>query len=91
MLLGALLVERGMISDEQLQAVAERRPESPAHLGTLLVESGAIDEQLLVRMLGEYLELPVADLRQLTPEPLALDLLPESTARGRLDPSRKGR
>ena len=35
-------------------------------------------------MLGEYLELPVADLRQLTPEPLALDLLPESTARARL-------
>jgi type IV pilus assembly protein PilB len=84
MLLGTLLVDRGMITAEQLQGVAERRPESAARVGTLLVESGAIDEHLLVRVLGEYLELPVADLRQLTPEPLALDLLPESTARGRL-------
>lgn len=84
MLLGQLLVERGLITDEQLRAVTDDQPESPAQLGNLLVESGAIEEYVLVQILGEYLELPVADLRQWTPEPLALDLLPESTARTRL-------
>jgi type IV pilus assembly protein PilB len=82
--IGQLLVDQNIITEDQLLAVASKQPESAARLGTLLVESGAIDEYQLVRVLGEYLELPVADLRQLTPEAAALDLLPQDMARAHL-------
>jgi type IV pilus assembly protein PilB len=81
---GQLLVERGVITENELTAALEGRPESADSLARFLVQSGIIEERVLIPVLAAHLGLPVADLRQLTPEPAALDLLPESTARDRL-------
>jgi type IV pilus assembly protein PilB len=82
--LRSLMVDRGLVTAEQVADLLGRQTGSDARLATLLVESGVVDEHIVVQVLAEHLDLPVADLRQLTPEPSALDLLPEATARARL-------
>jgi len=51
-------------------------------LGDLLVELGVISERQLVEALAVQLHLPLADLRQHSPEPAAVALLSDSLARG---------
>jgi type IV pilus assembly protein PilB len=82
--LGQLLVERGALTEEQLRNALDRRPESALRLGPFLVQAGVIDERTLVPVLAEHLGLRVADLRQVTPEATALDLMPEKLARAQL-------
>ncbi|HSS11085.1 MAG TPA: hypothetical protein VLL25_14440, partial [Acidimicrobiales bacterium] len=82
--LSKVLVECGLATEKQISEALERQAESGVRMAALLVESGAVDEHALVKVLAEQFELPIVDLRQVTPEAAALDLLPESTARVRL-------
>ena len=60
---------------------AAQQSASGKRLGELLVELGAIDDFDLARVLATQLDLPLADLRQSTPEDDAIALVPEAIAR----------
>jgi len=80
--LGDLLVERELISHDDLAAALVRQEESGARLGAALVELGALDEKSLVLALAHQRGLEVVDLRRESPDPETLAALPESVARG---------
>ena len=81
-LLGDLLVEQAGVTPAQVAEAMLVRAGSGQRLGSILVELGAIDERQLTEALSAQLGLPVADLRDRTPEPDALALLSDSLARG---------
>jgi type IV pilus assembly protein PilB len=80
--LGDLLVERAGVTELQVAEAVLLRAATDKRLGTVLVELGVIDESQLTEALGAQLGLPLANLRQRTPEPAAVALLSESLARG---------
>ena len=57
------------------------RSSSDKRLGTMLLELGVINERQLIEALATQLGLPLANLRQHTPEPAAAALLSDSLAR----------
>src|SRR5688572_1241402 len=79
--IGDLLVDRGLVSRAQLAEALLQQSVSGKRIGALLVELGALDERELAAVLAAQLDLPLADLRQLEPEPDALAHLPETIAR----------
>ncbi|MCA1710638.1 MAG: GspE/PulE family protein [Actinobacteria bacterium] len=79
--LGELLIAREAVSSAQLSEALLQQDASGKRIGTLLVELGALDELQLATVLADQLGLPVIDLRQDTPAPEAVALLPESVAR----------
>lgn len=81
-LLGDLLVEQAGVTPAQVAEAMLVRAGTGKRLGSVLVELGAIDERQLTEALSTQLGLPVADLRDRTPEPEALALLSDSLARG---------
>jgi type IV pilus assembly protein PilB len=80
-LLGDVLVEQGGVTPAQIAEAMLVRAGSGQRLGAVLVELGAIDERQLTAALSAQLGLPVADLRDWTPEPEAVALLSDSLAR----------
>jgi type IV pilus assembly protein PilB len=80
--LGDLLVERAGVTELQVAEAMLLRAATDKRLGTVLVELGVIDESQLTETLGAQLGLPLANLRQRTPDPDAVGLLSESLARG---------
>ena len=79
--LGELLIESQLIASTQLDEALLQQSASGKRLGELLVELGAIDDFDLARVLATRLNLPLADLRQSTPEDDAIALVPEAMAR----------
>ena len=79
--LGERLVAARLISEGQLRHALEVQPQSSRPLGRLLVDLGVLDEDRLTAVLGEHLELPVADLRRETVDLDAAQLVPEEFAR----------
>ena len=80
--LGELLLERDLLSPEDLQKALHLQTTSGQRLGEELIELGILDERDLASALAEQLGLPLVDLRQSTPEPAALEIIPETLARG---------
>lgn len=71
--LGEILVESGIVSEEQLDDLLALQSETPyARLGTLLVEKGYGDEHLLARLLATQLDLPFTDLPDEEPDATVL-------------------
>jgi len=80
--LGEMLLEANLLGHEQLvEALRLMQMDGGQPLGRLLVERGALDERDLARMLAAQQSLDYVDLRQVTPDPEAVALLDEQTAR----------
>jgi general secretion pathway protein E/type IV pilus assembly protein PilB len=62
--IGQILVERGSITDEQLQAAAAQRKNPTDRLDRILVQMGFIAETEVLDVLGEQLSIPVVDLAE---------------------------
>ncbi|MDP1858609.1 MAG: hypothetical protein Q8K82_08060, partial [Gemmatimonadaceae bacterium] len=73
---GTLLLERALITPEQLDAAVAKETEGKS-VGDALVDMGAVSERDMVVALGERLEVAFIDLRRETPAPDAVALLPE--------------
>lgn len=79
--LGDLLVARGLATDEEVgEALAEQR-RTGSRLGEVLVHSGLVSEAQLVAILAEQFQLPLVDLSEHEPDPIALATIPEPLAR----------
>jgi len=83
--LGELLVAANLVSPEQVVAALERvRAGSAKRIGRALLDQGLLTERDLTEMLAAQSALQLTDLRDLTPEPEALALLPDAAARALL-------
>jgi type IV pilus assembly protein PilB len=74
--LGSLLLEKGLLSDEQLDAALTERAQNGGLLGEILVRQGVIFEDELARVLGEQAGLPFADLDTISVDRQAASMLP---------------
>ena len=80
--LGELLVAANLVSREDVEAALQEAQQGTGlRLGELLLARGAISQSDLTRTLAVQYELPIVDFRLVTPEPGAVSLLREATAR----------
>ena len=80
--LGELLVERGLITSEQLEtALAAQKKEEHGRIGSILVQLGYISEEELLKFLSLFYDVPQVDLRHTPISAEALCLLSAEKAR----------
>jgi type IV pilus assembly protein PilB len=80
--LGQMLVQDGILTDEQVSAALERQRKSKDRLGQILIEMRLIDEEVLLKYLGaQFRKEPITrqDLAALDLE--VVKLIPEEVAR----------
>jgi hypothetical protein len=73
--IGEILVERGAITPEQLEAGLKAQRQTQQRLGATLVSQGLITEPMLVQALSEALGIPVVDLKTVNPDWAAVHLV----------------
>jgi type IV pilus assembly protein PilB len=74
--LGALLVQSGLVDQEQLDAALETQKREGGRLGEVLVRDGRVTEDELVTALAGQMHIKVVDLKTFTPQAAAVGLLP---------------
>ena len=79
--LGDLLVEKGLITDEQLKFALSEQKKLGRKLGGTLIELGMIDEDSILKLLSSQLGIPLIDLHNYNYSDEAAKLLPETIAR----------
>ncbi|MFC5453087.1 GspE/PulE family protein [Paenibacillus aestuarii] len=79
--LGDLLVESGIISEDQLQEALKEQSKSKQKLGDLLITQGYITEQQLIEVLEFQLGIPHVSLFKYQINPDIAKIIPESMAR----------
>ena len=79
--LGALLIENGLITDDQLQLALSEQKKLGRKIGATMVELGMIDEDSLLEFMAEQLDIPLIDLSNYNYNDAAAKLLPETVAR----------
>ena len=77
--LGEILLERGIIDQDQLNSALAYQRQWGHRLGVALVAKGFITEGMLCKILGEVMSLPAVDLSKVDFEPEALRLVPFNT------------
>jgi hypothetical protein len=73
--IGEILMERGAITPEQLEAGLKAQRQTQQRLGATLVSQGLLTEPMLVQALSEALGIPVVDLKTVNPDWAAVHLL----------------
>ena len=79
--LGEILVQQGLLSQEQLGAALEEQKRSGRRLGRVFIESGFLTEDQICEALARQLKIPYVNLRTFDVQPELLARLPESQAR----------
>jgi type IV pilus assembly protein PilB len=82
--LGDLLLEKNLITGDQLEQALTEQRESGGKLGELLVNMGALDAQVLAEALAGFFGLVVVNLRRDNVDPAVISLIPEAMAREQL-------
>jgi len=80
-LLGAVLIEAGLITSEQLAEAVERQKQTPERLGRVLLSMGVGTEKGVSQAIATQLDLEFVDLDDIIPDEQALLTLPEHLAR----------
>lgn len=78
--LGELLVETGLIRQEDLDRVLLRQKEDPRRIGVLLVEAGVISEYQVTQVLSQQLSVPWVALQHIDFSRQLLNLVPTEIA-----------
>ncbi len=79
--LGEMLVERGLLTQEQLDSALRDHRSMPKSLGRSLIDLGYIKERDLVSALAEQAGLDFVDLSEYQIDPVVAALLPDQLAR----------
>jgi MSHA biogenesis protein MshE len=79
--LGDLLLEKKLISEQQLKEALVEQRVSGRKLGRVLIDIGAVSEADLHNCLAAYLNIPFVDLGHMTLDPKLVTKLPENHAR----------
>lgn len=80
-MLGEILVQRSVLTSEQLVAALDGQTAAGQRLGEYLVATRVLTERDLAGVLAEQFGLEVIDLRHNFPDPAAVAVFPESQAR----------
>jgi type IV pilus assembly protein PilB len=81
MRLGTILVNRKLVTEEQIETAIALQAESGKRFGQIMVEKGWIDEKDLLNALSEQFGLPLIWLRPGIYDPEAIKLISKETAR----------
>ncbi|MDR1708661.1 MAG: GspE/PulE family protein, partial [Candidatus Accumulibacter sp.] len=79
--LGDLLIQQGLLTEEQLKLALDEQKRSGRKLGRIVVESGFVTEVAIAQALARQLRAPYLDLKLFNPKPDLINLLPEAQAR----------
>jgi len=79
--LGELLVECGVITDEQLTSALAEQKRTGHKFGRVLTEMNLVREETLQEVLAQHLKIPYVDVKQATLDAATVRLLPEALAR----------
>ena len=79
--LGDLLIQQGLLTDEQLKLALDEQKRSGRKLGRVFVESGYVTEEGIAKALARQLRAEFVDLRSFQLQPDLIKLLPEAQAR----------
>jgi MSHA biogenesis protein MshE len=79
--LGDLLIQQGLLTDEQLKFALDEQKRSGRKLGRIVVDSSFVTEEAISQALARQLQIPYVDLKHFNPKPELINLLPEAQAR----------
>jgi MSHA biogenesis protein MshE len=79
--LGDLLVEEGIITEEQVTQALSAQQQTGRKLGDTLIQLGFLSEHQMLEFLSQQLDLPLIDLSRFQVDVEAVQLLPEVHAR----------
>lgn len=79
--LGELLAREGLVTAQALEAALAASATTGKRLGHVLVQSGAISEVDLAKLLARQLDIPFVDLNRVELQAELIKLLPEAAAR----------
>ncbi|MGN1110510.1 MAG: GspE/PulE family protein, partial [Oscillospiraceae bacterium] len=79
--IGQILVESGFINEEQLQTALAKQKNSGKMLGDVMLEMNLVSETQLAQALAIRLKVPFVDLSSIKVDPIAVQKIPETTAR----------
>ncbi len=79
--LGDLLVQSGVITNDQLMEALGEQRKTGRKLGATLTEMNLVSEEQLLQLLSEHLKVPLIDIDHFSVDPKAVKLLPEMQAR----------
>lgn len=79
--LGDLLIQQGLLSDEQLRFALDEQKRSGRKLGRIVVDSAFVTEEAISQALARQLRIPFVDFKRFNPQPDLIRLLPEAIAR----------
>ncbi|EGU41680.1 MSHA biogenesis protein MshE [Vibrio ichthyoenteri ATCC 700023] len=79
--LGDLLVEEGIISEQQVEQALAAQKSTGRKLGATLIDLGFLSEKQMLTFLSQQLDLPLIDLSRMNIDVDAVQLLPEVHAR----------
>jgi MSHA biogenesis protein MshE len=79
--LGDLLIQQGLLTDEQLKLALDEQKRTGRKLGRIFVDSAYVTEEAISKALAGQLQSPFIDLKGFTPKPALIKLLPEAQAR----------
>ncbi|MYN07909.1 GspE/PulE family protein [Pseudoduganella aquatica] len=79
--LGKLLIQKGVISEDQLRIALIEQKRSGEPLGKMMIALGFVTEAIMREALSENLHTPSADLNSLVVDAVALKLIPKEVAK----------
>lgn len=79
--LGKVILDAGWIDADQLTDALRAERDEGRRLGDVLIEAGLIDDHQLAEALAHQFQIPLVDLRHQSPEPAAVERVPEVLAR----------
>ncbi|MDH5395036.1 MAG: GspE/PulE family protein [Gammaproteobacteria bacterium] len=79
--LGDLLVEKGLISEDQLMQSLATQKKTGQKLGRTLISSGFITEEKMLELLSTQLQVPFIDLNKYHYDAETIQIIPETLAR----------
>lgn len=79
--LGDLLIQQGLLTDEQLKFALDEQKRSGRKLGRIVVDSSFVTEEAISKALARQLQAPYVDLKHFNPKQELINLLPEAQAR----------
>ena len=79
--LGDLLIQQGLLTDEQLKFALDEQKRSGRKLGRIVVDSSFVTEEAISQALAKQLQVPYVDLRLFNPRAELVNLLLEAQAR----------
>ena len=78
--LGEILIQEGLLTEEQCQQVLSEQKSSGHRLGYLLVKQGLVDENAITKVLARQYRMPAVDLSRFEVDPHISKLIPSDMA-----------